>query len=78
MPQGERKRRRRRWRLLVDEGQSVTRTAREYGCISVRILILIVIEPRENGEESKRDKGGEEGRRMREKERRSRRMSSWL
>lgn len=58
MPQGERKRRRRRWRLLVDEGQSVTRTAREYGCISVRILILIVIEPRENGEESKRDKGG--------------------
>lgn len=78
MPQGERKRRRRRWRLLVDEGQSVTRTAREYGCISVRILILIVIEPRENGEESERDKGGEEGRRMREKERRSRRMSSWL
>lgn len=60
------------------EGQSVTRTAREYGCISVRILILIVIEPRENGEESERDKGGEEGRRMREKERRSRRMSSWL
>lgn len=78
MPQGERKRRRRRWRLLVDEGQSVTRTAREYGCISVRILILVVIEPRENGEESERDKGGEEGRRMREKERRSRRMSSWL
>lgn len=58
MPQGERKRRRRRWRLLVDEGQSVTRTAREYGCISVRILILIVIEPRENGEENERDKGG--------------------
>lgn len=58
MPQGERKRRRRRWRLLVDEGQSVTRTAREYGCISVRILILIVIEPRENGEESERDKEG--------------------
>lgn len=70
MPQGERKRRRRRWRLLVDEGQSVTRTAREYGCISVRILILIVIEPRENGgEESERDKGGKEGRRMRERKR---------
>lgn len=70
MPQGERKRRRRRWRLLVDEGQSVTRTAREYGCISVRILILIVIEPRENGEERVREiKGGrgKENEREREK-----------
>lgn len=65
MHEAERKR-----RLLVHEGLSVTRTAREYG-ISVRILILIIIEPRKNQEESYRE-GEEEERRNR----RNRRMSS--